>query len=270
MRGWAFCVLIGCATPPPPIKTPPAPRANRVEPPTGPGARLAAAAIREQKLVVPGAWIDRHPELDAIFPPLATSLDERWVFSSTTVCRSAFYAEDLTTLKSAHGLFSELVAAMAGDERVKEAKLTRNGVRLLLRRERFCVLHDCQPPLSAPSITLDVCDDHVVVADRAAVARAMIAHMSVLEGHEALLAVPGVEAAIVTYARKRDGWDEVSVMLEAAPAAQDELRATLIKRGLAVRDPNLPWAVDSTDKKRSYRFYPPESGTTASFAGRTK
>lgn len=268
MRWWLCCALMACTKPPAPPNKPAPPRAAHVAPSLEPGARLAAASVHDRALEVPGSWIDGHPELDGLFPPLAYSLDERWVFSFNTVCRSAFYSEDLPTLQSAHAVWSELVAALAGDEQFKEARLARAGVRLHLTRERYCIDHNCKPPLSPPSVNLDVCDDKVVVADRTAVLRTLIARLPALAGHEALLAVPGVTASIAAYSRHGDGRDEVKVTLEANAAAQSELRALLVARGYATVDPN-GWSVNSTSKLRSYLFYPVGNTTSVAFEGRT-
>lgn len=270
----AFVALLAlsCTRPPPPRPPPPPPKlaARAPEEPPAPFVRLAAAKRSGGAIEAPFDFIGGRPAYDGAFPTPAYSLEERWVFGSpVSVCRSAFYDHDVQELHGTHAVWTELTQSLAGDDRFKESKLARDGMRFTLRRERFCIYHECKPPLSAPSTTLDVCDDLATVKDPVAVVRAMIGHLPVLTGHDEVFSIAGVSPASVTYRRDGSARDEAEVRVSAAPDARELVRKFLVERGLAVRDPNIPWAMNSTDKKRSYLFYPDTTSTTVTFSGRS-
>lgn len=263
------CVSACTGAAPRPAAPPPSPRPAGHVSASVPGERLSTALRVGRALEVPAQFLEGRPAYDGLIPSPAGLLEERWVFGETdTVCRTALYDADLPALQSAHPLWNELVAALSGDDRFSASKRARDGLRLELRRERFCIYHECKPPLSPPSVTLEVCDDLVPIDDRAAIVRAMMSHMPALAGHDQALEVAGVGPASVTYRRKGVTPDEVEVVVTATPAAQDALRKLLVERGFAEPSPNLPWAMNSTDSKRSYIFYPSAASTRVSFLGR--
>jgi hypothetical protein len=83
---------------------------------------------------------------------------------------------------------------LSGDDRVLEAKIERDRVRLTLKRERFCVLHECRPPMSAPLTTLAVRVDDVD-AKAAAVLMKRRAALARLTGVISLAATPEAKRA---------------------------------------------------------------------------
>jgi hypothetical protein len=262
-------LLLACASPPKPVPaaaTPPRPA--HVEPKTGPGARLAAAPCHDNALEVPTAWIDGRTDYEGLFPPLAQGLEERWVFDPNVVCREAFYSGDVEALQSAHPLWSELVAALAGDDKYRDAKVERSAMRVTLRRERHCIYHECKPPLSPPTVTLTACDDAPPPLAPRAVARAVMGYMPSLAGHEPLLDIG--KPFIVNYKRASKGFDEVHVTLMASPEEQDAARSFLIEHAFGHPDASIAWAMNSTSKQRSYLFYPPNGSKTVQLQGRSK
>src|SRR5205085_9458192 len=136
--------------------------------------------------------------------------EERWVFGDVnTVCYAAFYND---TPPGEHSLYRAAVDAMVGDDKVSEAKLTRDKLRITLRRERYCVLHNCAPPLSPPLTTFTICDDGVTV-DRDAALRAMVSYVPALAGHDDAMISLGIHPMAVEYRRSGDAGDEVTVTI---------------------------------------------------------
>jgi hypothetical protein len=80
----------------------------------------------------------------------------------------------------------------------------------------------------------------------------------------------GADVRSARYSRNGDGRDQVDVTLAATIAQQDELRAFFIAHGYATRDLNVPWALNSTDKLRSYLFYPHGSSELVTLTGRAQ
>lgn len=259
-------LLLGCTN----AREPTTAAAKEREPENlGPGYRLSSATRDDRGLEVPTRFIENRDGYEGVFPTPAAALDERWVFGDfASVCRAAFYATDAPDLHSGHAAWNELVAALAGDDKLRESKLARDGLRLHLRRERNCIYHECKPPLSPPTVTFEICDDRVTTPDPRTVARTMLGYVPVLVGHEALIGQAGVRTAIVAY-RRNGQRDEVEISLDANADAQERLRAILLTKGLAVQG-SIQWALDSTDKRRSYIFYPPGTSRTVVFSGRSK
>lgn len=243
-----------------------------------PGYRLSLAARTERGLEVPNGLVEGRDAFEGIFPSPAHALEERWVLDAPqTVCWSAFYASDVSELHGTHSVFHELVGSLAGDDRVRESKLSRDGLRLVLRREQHCIYHECKPPLSPPTVTLDVCDDHAA-ADPATTAETMLGYVPSLALHAGLLKPShGVRPTLVSYRRDRSR-DEVQLTLDADAKAQEHLRGVMLEIGLAKpstiepgrAEQPLEWALDSTDPRRSYIFYPPGASRTVQFIGRSK
>lgn len=190
------------------------------------------------------------------------------MFDPTVVCREAFYGSDVPGLQSAHPVWSELVTALAGDDKYRDAKLERGGMRFVLRRERHCIYHECKPPLSAPTVTLTACDDAPPPLERVTVARAVMGYMPSLSGHEPLVNIG--KPFIVSYKRTAKGFDEVHVTLMASPEEQDAAREFLIEHALGQPDTSVTWAMNSKNKLRSYIFYPPNGSKLLQLQGRAK
>jgi len=266
-----FVCVLGCRAPQPTVGTPPPRRAPKVvhPEPRGPGARLAAAKTIGRGVEVPSVFVEERPELAGIFPSPAYSAEERYGFGDQPfVCRAAFYDADVPSPGSAHPQFHALVAALAGDDRYAEAKATVSGARLWLRRERFCIYHECKPPLSAPTVQLDVCIDEKVSEPRAIV-HAILRFMPVLAGHEDLLSLEGVRASSIRYSRNGDARDEQQLSLVANEGGLARVRTFLVDHAFAaVSDPE--WSMKSTTPKRSYLMYPPQDENSITISGRAK
>lgn len=256
---FAVCCLIACTHHTIAPRAPP-PKPRPPEPPAQPGERLDRAQLVGDRIEPPLGWIEGRPQYARTFPSPAYSLEERWL--NKTVCREAFYDSE----PPAHddSVYRSLVDALAGDDKVRASSLVRDGLRLNLRRERYCIYHECQPPLSPPATVLTICDD-MVAPDMDAVARTFVTYVKSLDGHNGALAI--AHASIATLrrtARER----RVDITLSASAVEQDRLRDFFVEHGYATVDPAITWALNSTSPKRSYLFYPQTASTMVSFTGR--
>jgi hypothetical protein len=260
MRFAVLCLISACTQHP--IARPPAPKPRPPEPPRLPGARLHEAVQHGKSFDVPTHWLENHPSHERVFASPAYGLEERW--TNGTVCREAFYASDVPEHDDA--TWRSLVSSLNGDDQYREAKLEVEGLRLHLKRERYCIYHNCKPPLSPPMTALTVCDDRATF-DLALVGRTLVHYMPSLDGHEPALSLAPLLTA--KYSRQGNGRDEVEIAFTATAAQQDALRSFFVEHDFATRDPTLAWAINSKHPRRSYLFSPSE-GAIASLKGWTK
>jgi len=213
-----------------------------------PGEKLAAL----HELIAPADWVEEAGELDGVWPKTAAGeLREAWVLPGT-ICRAASWSAPIEDVTSTHQVFEELRAHLSGDDRVLEAKLERGRARIELKQERFCILHECRPPLSAPLTTFTICVDGANA--RGATATLMKRSPS-LAPLAPLLLIEGLREQTATFKRTDRGTTELEITLIASPDAQTRAQEWLVSHNFGVR---ASWQVDSIDPRRSFILYPPE------------
>jgi hypothetical protein len=220
--------------------------------PRGAVAGEKLAALRD--LVAPADWVEEVPQLDGIWPKTAASeLREAWVLSSSSVCREASWAAAIDAVPADHHVFRELRDRLGGDDREQHAKTELGNARLTLKQERFCLHHDCRPPLSPPLTTLTICVDGV---DATSATPTLMKRSASLVPLAPLLAIEGVHEDIAEYQRAMRG-DVIEITLVASPEGQARLEEWLVSHGQGERDP-VSSRIESTDPKRSFISYPPD------------
>lgn len=233
------------------------------QPDRKPGELLHEALGDGGHVHVPPGWIAERADLADLFPVrVASSARETWLLEKPSVCRRATYDCAASEIVSTNDIATSLLGRMTGNEEYLEARYEKDGLRVVVSETRVRMGHMKSGPLSAPITEILAC------VEPASKKQAELAAQTIVPMHASLaktmgaLELEGVRVFIVTY-KRGSPWDEIELVLLVKPDAQVRLREWFIARGLGVQTPGIPWALDSTDKKRSFIFYEPRGDEAA-------